>query len=71
MAAPGDPRVAAPAAGFAPTGSASPLPLDDPHLEVYLQQIADLPPHDRAIIVRVLQGILAEEAAYERRVLNE
>ncbi len=54
---------AAPAAGKAPA--------DDPRLELYLQQIADLPAHDRAIIVGVLQSILDEEAAYARRVVSE
>jgi hypothetical protein len=46
-------------------------PADDPRLELYLQQIADLPAHDRAIIVGVLQSILDEEAAYARRVVSE
>ena len=46
-------------------------PADDPRLELYLQQIADLPAHDRAIIVGVLQTILDEEAAYARRVVAE
>jgi hypothetical protein len=54
---------AAPAAGKAPA--------DDPRLELYLQQIADLPAHDRAIIVGVLQSILDDEAAYARRVVSE
>jgi hypothetical protein len=43
---------------------------DDPRLEVYLAQIADLPAHDRDIIVGVLQQILDDEAAYERRIID-
>lgn len=44
------------------------VPVADPRLEVYLGQISDLPDPDRAIIMGVLQGILDEEAAYEREV---
>jgi hypothetical protein len=62
----------------APTATAAPpppraalSPADDPRLELYLQQIADLPAHDRAIIVGVLQTILDEEAAYAHRVVAE
>jgi hypothetical protein len=54
-----------------PARAAAPSPADDPRLELYLQQIADLPAHDRAIIVGVLQSILDEEAAYARRVVSE
>ena len=43
---------------------------EDPRLEVYLAQIADLPAHDRDIIVGVLQQILDDEAAYERRIID-
>ena len=58
-------------AAAAPVAPAAPNPADDPRLELYLQQIADLPAHDRAIIVGVLQSILDEEAAYARRVVSE
>jgi hypothetical protein len=47
------------------------LKSDDPRLEIYLDQIADLPAPDRAIIVDVLRQILAEETAYEQRVLDK
>jgi transcriptional regulator with XRE-family HTH domain len=40
-------------------------PAQDPALELYLHQIDRLPEHDRTIITRVLQRILAEERAYE------
>jgi hypothetical protein len=61
------------AAATTATSSPSPAlsPADDPRLQLYLQQIADLPAHDRAIIVGVLQTILDEEAAYARRVVAE
>jgi hypothetical protein len=55
----------------APKGASREAPADDPRLELYLQQIADLPAPDRAIIVGVLQTILDEEAAYARRVVAE
>ena len=62
----------APTASTAPSRPPAALsPADDPRLELYLQQIADLPAHDRAIIVGVLQTILDEEAAYARRVVAE
>ena len=48
-----------------PAGAGPP----DPRLEVYLDQIAGLPAADRAIIIGVLQGILDEETAYERRLI--
>lgn len=72
-----DSAAAAPASTEAPVASLSAAPAsteapaDDPRLELYLQQIADLPAHDRAIIVGVLQTILDEEAAYARRVVSE
>jgi hypothetical protein len=55
----------------AATATTALSPVDDPRLELYLQQIADLPAHDRAIIVGVLQTILDEEAAYAHRRVAE
>jgi len=43
-----------------------PVQADPRRLEIYLGQIADLPEHDRAIIIGVLQGILDEEAAADQ-----
>lgn len=54
------------AAPLAPPASA---PTDPRRLEVYIEQIGDMPEHDRAIIISVLQGILDEEAAYERQAV--
>jgi hypothetical protein len=61
----------APVASLSLAPASKEAPADDPRLELYLQQIADLPAHDRAIIVGVLQSILDEEAAYARRVVSE
>ncbi|MDQ2805557.1 MAG: hypothetical protein M3Z04_01355 [Chloroflexota bacterium] len=49
-----------------------PLPAqaDPRRLEIYLGQIADLPEHDRAIIIGVLQGILDEEATGEQAITD-
>ncbi len=47
---------------------AAAVPADPRRLEIYLGQIADLPEHDRAIIIGVLQGILDDEAAAERQI---
>ena len=69
--APMPPDSAAAATTSAAPPPAAPAATDDPRLELYLQQIADLPAHDRAIIVGVLQTILDEEAAYARRVVAE
>jgi hypothetical protein len=44
-------------------------PTDPRRLEVYIEQIGDMPEHDRAIIISVLQGILDEEAVYERQTV--
>ena len=68
---PAPPAPVAPAPLGAPKGASKEAPADDPRLELYLQQIADLPAPDRAIIVGVLQTILDEEAAYARRVVAE
>ena len=46
--------------------STPPVQADPRRLEIYLGQIADLPEHDRAIIIGVLQGILDEEAAADQ-----
>ncbi len=54
-----------------PAGAAPATAQPDPRLEIYLHQIADLPEPDRAIIIRVLQDILNEETAYERRMIAE
>ena len=48
----------------------APAQTDPRRLEIYLGQIGDLPEHDRAIIIGVLQGILDEEAAEEQADLN-
>jgi hypothetical protein len=72
--------VSAPArAGLASvTGEAIPAdaraelpPESDPRLEVYMGQIADLPEHDRGIIIGVLREMLDEEAAHERQIVGE
>jgi hypothetical protein len=74
------PAVSAPArAGLASvTGEAGPAdaraelpPESDPRLEVYMGQIADLPEHDRGIIIGVLREMLDEEAAHERQIVGE
>ena len=60
------------------TGEAGPAdtraelpPESDPRLEVYMGQIADLPEHDRGIIIGVLREMLDEEAAHERQIVGE
>ncbi len=63
-APPGSLEPATPAAVALPP--APPVPADPRRLEIYLGQIADLPEHDRAIIIGVLQGILDEEAAADQ-----
>jgi hypothetical protein len=72
VVAPGRPDPASVTGEAGPADTRGEIPPEsDPRLEVYMGQIADLPEHDRGIIIGVLREMLDEEAAHERQIVGE